>query len=275
MGFKMGLPGMFSGLGCCAVIGILPAFFLFGFFCQTNRAAVIGFPVATYFFITNEHQFRHAGGFTLGIQRYKGEIGRGCMTGLTRGNILGLNTHADLHGGSAHQVDTGFDGEQVADVHWIVKIEPIDGSGYHGASGMLNCHHAGGIIDMFHNHAAMGNAGQIGILGLHHVAHDNAAMLYGFFIHRYFFVPKKYLSGAAASHNKMARELWAILLFPVRIDYILENHDGGLGTMAGSGYNLFVPPGNIAGRIDTGNVGAVVVMLDEAVIGERQSEFLG
>ena len=106
------------------------------------------------------------------------------MTALPGDDIFSFHPDADFHGCLPYHVDTGLDGEKVADVYGVVEIHAVDGGGDHGAARVFDRHHAGRIIDIFHNHAAMGNAGKVCILGLHDVSQDDTAVIDCFSVHK-------------------------------------------------------------------------------------------
>ena len=170
--------------GWSTIIRLSPTLFFLGFFGQPYLASIGSFHVASFFFLADEYQRGDPGGFVFLIQGHECEIGGCGVTGISGDDILSLHPDTDFHGRSSHHVDAGLDGEKVADIHGMVKIHSVDGGGYHGTARVFYRHDAGGVIDVFHYHAAVCDTGQIGILGLHDVSQDDTAVFDCFSIHK-------------------------------------------------------------------------------------------
>ena len=166
------------------MVRIPAAFFFLGLFCQPDLSSIAGFSVAPFFFFGDEYQRRYSGRFVVLIQGHECEVGGGGVTGIPADNVFSLDPDADLHGCPSHQVDARLYGQEVADIDGVVKIHAVDGCRDHGAARVLDRHDTGGIIDIFHDHTAMGDAGEVCILGLYDVSQDDTAVIDCFSFHK-------------------------------------------------------------------------------------------
>ena len=83
---------------------------------KPGLAAGGGFAVAAAVGVGFKHERRHGLGAAFGVERHVGQVGRTGMAGFAGDGVFALHAHAHFHGGRAHEVDAGQEGDDLADI---------------------------------------------------------------------------------------------------------------------------------------------------------------
>jgi hypothetical protein len=142
------------------------------FFLKPQLSSQLGFLIPPFFIFSLKVKLRYRPWFTISIESDKGKIGRSGVPNLSRKRIFGLNPNPNLHRSPADHVYAGYKPQKIPDIHRAMKIQTIKRRRDRDAARMPERNYAGGIVDEFHDHAAVNIPGEVRIL-LHHLLNDD------------------------------------------------------------------------------------------------------
>jgi hypothetical protein len=98
-------------------------------------------------------------------------------------DVLGLDTHPDLHRCPSDEVQTPLEKEQVADVDGMMEIQTVYGRGHRIRAAMPRRRHTCRRVDKLHDDAAVYVARRVRVLRYHDLRYRNAAFRHSLLLH--------------------------------------------------------------------------------------------